>query len=160
MVEREALEGALETARSDARTAAEAVEAARGEADAAEAKRGEAEAALAEAQKAAQEAAKEAEAAADKIDIEENRDLLNSLARRLRRMRQTNKELRGSNQQLRDAMKAGLSDAALVNQALEAEVQSLQGLREADLAEMNAISAALRPLLVQSATDKTAEGGA
>ena len=50
MVEREALEGALETARSDARTAAEAIEAARGEADAAEAKCGEAEAALAEAQ--------------------------------------------------------------------------------------------------------------
>ena len=152
MVEREALEGALETARSDARNAAEALEAARDEAEAAEGKRAEAEAALAEAQ--------QAEAAAEGIDIEDNRDLLNSLARRLRRMRQTSKELRASNQKLRDAMKAELPDAALVNQALEAEIESLRGLRDADVAEMNAINAALRPLLVPGETDKTAEGGA
>ncbi|MCW8842564.1 MAG: hypothetical protein OQK00_04015 [Rhodobacteraceae bacterium] len=155
-VEREALETALEAAKAEVLTAQDAARSAQEAAAQAEAKCAQAEAAHAEAVAQAEARA----AAEDGIDLEDNRDLLHNLARRLRRMRQTSKELRASNQVLRDAMKAELPEASLVQQSLEAEIQDLKGLRAADLAEMKAINAVLRPMLVQPAEDKTAEGGA
>lgn len=114
----------------------------------------------AEARDAAQQelaevqAAKEAEAeAAPTIDLDEERDTIAQLARRLRRLRRTSRQLRSTNQQLREAAEKGLSDPALINQSLAAELDDLQAMRAAEIAEMDVITAALRPMLGDGVAD-------
>ena len=151
----------VETALADANDAVEKAADAR---DAAEEQLHEAkaahEAAMADAkaaheaalEAAAEQAAAEAEAlapAAEVIDLDQQRDSIGQLANRLRRLRQTSRQVRGSNQQLRAAVKGNLPDASLVNQGLEAELESLKAMRAAELAEMDVIMAALRPMLGQ-----------
>ena len=113
----------------------------------------ELEAALAEAQAAPSvgedkpEEASEAAAPQAGIDLEEGRALLADLARRLRRLKDTTRTLRATNQQLRDAAEAEMPDAGLINEALKADLASLQALRSVEDTEMAAIVAVLRPLL-------------
>lgn len=168
----EALESELSEARDAIEKAAEAREAAekdlasaRDAADKADASRSEAEEALAAARAAVQEAADQAEEAARQkeeqshIDLDANRDAIKDLSQRLRRMRRTSRLVRGTNQMLREAAEKGLSDPALVNQALSAELESLKALRAAEQAEMDVIVGALRPMLDVSDEDAATEEG-
>ena len=139
----EELEAALEAAKADAQSARDAAS----------------EAAEEAAETRAQESG-ETDEAEEALDLEENRDILNQLASRLRRMRRTSRMLRASNLEMRDAMKAQLPDATLVNQSLEAELEDLKAMRAAELAEMKAVNAALRPMLAQPEKDQAAEGDA
>ena len=105
------------------------------------------------AAEAATEAATEAAGAAPTIDLDEERDTIAQLARRLRRLRRTSRQLRSTGQQLREAAEKGLSDPALINQALAAELDDLQAIRAAEIAEMDVITAALRPMLGDGVAD-------
>lgn len=103
----------------------------------------------------------ETDASKPGIDLAEGRTVLDDLARRLRRLRVTIRELRSSNQQLRESAEKGLSDPALINQALQAELNDLRAERDAEKAEIDAILAVLRPLLDTPPADegdKTIEG--
>lgn len=68
------------------------------------------------------------------------------------RLKQVNKVLRESNVALRQANAAGLADAALVNHAMEAELDALRASQASDSAALEAIIADLAPLV------ETAEG--
>lgn len=81
------------------------------------------------------------------IDLDSQRDVITQLANRLKRLRQTSRQVRGASQQLRDAAQKNLSDPALINQSLAAELENLKAMRAAELAEMEVITAALRPML-------------
>lgn len=54
-------------------------------------------------------------------------------------------------EELRLAAQAGVSDADLINRALEAELQALKEARAEDLAELKALVAELDPILQESA---------
>jgi chromosome segregation ATPase len=71
--------------------------------------------------------------------------------RELQRLRQVNAELREINDQLRQAVEAGISEPHLVNKAMMAELDALRATRAADAAEMDAILGELRPILQQEA---------
>lgn len=152
---REAAEAELTTAKQERDAALAERDTARAEASEAV----EAATKAAEEEKAAEEA-REAEAAkqaeSNDIDLDESRDSLAQLDRRLRRMRRTSRLLRGTNQQLREAVEAGLSDHTLVNQSLSAELNDLKANRAAELAEMEVIVSALRPILESSVDGETA----
>lgn len=137
---REAAELLLASARVDAASA----EAAR---DAAESDAKQAKAEVAEqAEKLLElEALKEQEM--PDLDLEQSRDALSQIERRLGRIRRTSRQLRGANQQLRDAAESGLSDPNLINQSLVTELNNLKAIRAAEVAEMDVITSALRPLL-------------
>lgn len=117
------------------------------------------EAAMADAQEkgAAEAEAKAAEA--NTIDLDENRDTIGQLASRLRRLRQTSRQVRSFNQQLRLEARKGLSDPGLINQSVEAELENLKAMRAAELAEMDVIMAALRPMLGQDTPASDVEEG-
>lgn len=69
----------------------------------------------------------------------------------LRRLKQVNAQLRESNDALRTANAAGIGDAHLVNKAMLAELEALRATRAADIGEMDAILADLKPLIGEGA---------
>lgn len=64
----------------------------------------------------------------------------------LQSLRASNVQMREMNTQLREAVTQGI-DAALLEQAAATEVSALQAQRSADVAEINVILNALKPLL-------------
>lgn len=68
----------------------------------------------------------------------------------LQRMRKTVIQLRETLRGLREAQAAALPDPALVNTALIAELEALRTERHADLIEMEAIIAELKPLTAEA----------
>lgn len=75
--------------------------------------------------------------------------------RELQRLRQVNAELRDINNQLREAVSAGVSEPHLVNKAMLAELEALRATRAADAAEMDAILQELTPIIEREAADAT-----
>lgn len=75
--------------------------------------------------------------------------------RELQRLRQVNAELRDINNQLREAVSAGVSQPQLVNKAMHAELEALRATRMADAAEMDAILQELTPIIAQESSDAT-----
>lgn len=64
--------------------------------------------------------------------------------------RSVNAELRASNAKLRAANAAGIADAALVNDAMEAELVALKTLRDGDRAEIDRVLGTLEPMLKEA----------
>jgi predicted nucleic acid-binding Zn-ribbon protein len=85
--------------------------------------------------------------------VKAGRKRATEMDRELQRLRQVNAELREINDQLRQAVEAGLSEPHLVNKAMMAELDALRATRAADAAEMDAILGELRPILQQEAED-------
>ncbi len=140
---REAAELALSTARAELATMTAAREAAE---QAAQAGADE----IAGLRRKLEDQLRQSEAATQQVqvvDLERNREVLDQFERRLGRMRRTSRQLRGANQQLRDAVENGLPDANLINQSLVSELNNLKAIRDAELAEIEVITTALRPLL-------------
>ena len=81
------------------------------------------------------------------------------MAQRLRRMKRLTRNIRANNEQLRAAAEAGVTDPALINESLKAELESLKATRDAELIETDAILAGLRPMLagVTAAAPEEAE---
>lgn len=67
----------------------------------------------------------------------------------MQRMRKTVIQLRETLRGLREAQASALADPALLNTALIAELEALRSERHADLVEMEAIIAELRPLTAE-----------
>lgn len=65
----------------------------------------------------------------------------------LQGLRQSNADLRDIVGQLRGALVAQVADPALVNRAMLAEIEALRAGQAADLAEIEAVYGALRPLI-------------
>lgn len=68
----------------------------------------------------------------------------------LQRLRQSNADLRDLTGQLRAALAAQVAEPELVNRAMLAEIEALRATRAADLAEVNAVFAELRPLIEEA----------
>ena len=71
----------------------------------------------------------------------------------LQRLREVNQQLTENNRALREACESGQVDAALINQAMLAELESLRAARAAEKAEIEAAMAAIEPLLVATEGD-------
>jgi len=149
------LEEELSAAQADKAAAEEALGAAESKAEAADAAVTTAEAraeaaetaAVAAADAAEDGAAVEAPASAPEGDAE-HREMLEELAKRLRRLRQMARRERSANQVLREQVeKEGMVDPSAVNEALKADLDALSALREAENAETAIILAELRPLV-------------
>ncbi|AUQ74222.1 hypothetical protein PhaeoP71_01351 [Phaeobacter piscinae] len=80
-------------------------------------------------------------------DIAQQNETLLRLDATLQELRQSNDQLRASNAALREANAAGVGDAALINAALQADIDALTAARASDQAEVNAVLAKLEPLL-------------
>ncbi len=68
----------------------------------------------------------------------------------LQRLRRSNTDLRGVVARLREAMAADLADPDLINATMLAELDALRATREADVAELDAVLAELKPLVEES----------
>ncbi|WP_282157951.1 hypothetical protein [Shimia thalassica] len=156
--ELEAAQTVAESAQAEAAQAVSDLEKARQEIEDAKAALSEAEAAAQEAANQVLEAAPE-EPAAPTLDLDENRDVINHLSKRIRRLRITSRQLREANNLLREATEKQLPDHTLVNKALQAELSNLKAEREVELAEMDVIMGALRPMLNDDAQEKEAQDG-
>lgn len=83
--------------------------------------------------------ATEAQARMDKLDSE------------LQQLRQAYQMMSDASQALRDANAEGVGDAELINKSLASELETLQAMRKAEMAEADEIIAGLMPLLNASA---------
>lgn len=96
-------------------------------------------------------AAKEREA---KGDLQEKLDRLTQeldvKGLELQRMRRVNASLREQLEALRSAAAAGVTDPALINKAMAAELDALRATRLTEIAEMDEILAALEPHLTEA----------
>ncbi len=88
-------------------------------------------------------------------NVEAGRGRATRMDRELQRLRQVNAELRDINNQLREAVTAGVSEPHLVNKAMLAELEALRATRAADAAEMDAILQELTPIIEREAADAT-----
>ena len=66
------------------------------------------------------------------------------------RLRQANEALRENNALLRSALAEGVADAALINEAMQAELEALSAQQSADAAEVEAILTELRPIVQEA----------
>lgn len=161
------LNGRIEEVETELVDTKDAIEKAVQAREAVEAERDEARAAVEAAEKVnadKEKADKESEDARVNVDLDEkSRDALSKLSVRLGRMRRTSRQLRGSVQVLRKAAATNLTDAAMINQSMAAELEDLKAMRAAELAEMDLIIGALRPMLevseiTDNASDKEGDG--
>lgn len=153
---------AAETALADANDAidkaAEAKEAAEAACKAVEAELATARA-EAEAARLAEEDDDDQDGEIAALDLDENRDAIAQLSSRLRRLRRTSRLVRGTAQMLREAAEKELSDPSLINQAMAAELENIKAMRAAEIAEMDVIVGALRPMLdINPAAEAEKEG--
>jgi len=65
----------------------------------------------------------------------------------LQHQRQLNADLTAINRKLGDAARAGVIDAATINQSMQVELGALRAARAAEMAEVEEIMAELRPLI-------------
>lgn len=96
-------------------------------------------------------------------ELDDQARAMSQLDQELQKVRAANDQLRAANAALRSANSEGVGDASLINQGLEAEIDSLRAARDADLAETGAILSRLEPLLsaasIQLTDDRTENKG-
>lgn len=80
-------------------------------------------------------------------EVAENRARLTGIDDDMQRLRQANAELRDISGQLREALAQGVVEPQLINRAMLAELEALRATRAADLADVNAVIAELRPMI-------------
>lgn len=83
--------------------------------------------------------------------VEEMQERVGGLEAVLGQLQGANAQLRQNNALLREAQLQGGGDAALLNDSLTAEIESLKAAREADRAEIDSVLAALQPLIEETA---------
>ncbi len=88
--------------------------------------------------------------AALESEVAAGRTKLADLDHDLQRLRQSNADLRDMTAQLRAALNDGVAEAELVNRAMLAEIEALRATRAADLAEVTAILAEIKPLIEEA----------
>ena len=80
-------------------------------------------------------------------DLAATHESLTRLDAELSQLRKANAQLQASNAALRAANETGLGEPHLINASMSAELESLRAGRLVDLAEVQAIKAAIKPLL-------------
>jgi chromosome segregation ATPase len=78
------------------------------------------------------------------------RDQIAALDAELQRLRQANADLRDVAGQMRSALSEAVAEPELVNRAMLAEIEALRATRAADMAEVNAVLAELKPLVEEA----------
>lgn len=81
--------------------------------------------------------------------VDAQRAQMAKLDTELQRLRASNAQMREMNTELRETVTQGLAPD-LINQATAAEITALQAQRSADVAEVDAILAALQPLMKEN----------
>lgn len=71
----------------------------------------------------------------------------------LQRLRRAAEDLRASNISLREALEQGLSDPHLINKAMLTELETLRATRSVEIAQADAVLAALEPLVKRAAQE-------
>ena len=71
----------------------------------------------------------------------------------LQRLRRASEDLRASNLSLREALEQGLSEPHLINKAMLAELETLRAARSVEIAQADALLAALDPLVKRAAQE-------
>lgn len=82
--------------------------------------------------------------------VEDSTSRIAALDLELQRLRTANQQLTDASAALREANAEGVGDADLINSALQAELEGLQAARASDVAEADAILAALTPLVAEA----------
>ncbi|NCO87388.1 MAG: hypothetical protein GW886_12240, partial [Rhodobacterales bacterium] len=77
------------------------------------------------------------------------RQAIAALDQELQALRQSNADLRDLNAQLRAAAEDGVAEPELINRAVMAELDALRATRAADVAELDAVITALKPLITE-----------
>lgn len=77
----------------------------------------------------------------------------------LQRLRRAAEELRASNLSLRSAMEQGLSEPHLINKAMLAELETIRATRAVEMAQADAVLAALDPLVKRAAQEAAKADG-
>lgn len=72
---------------------------------------------------------------------------LDTASQELQRQKRVVTDLEDTTRALREAVEAGVSDPALVNQAMTAELEALRSARAVEIAELDAIMAELKPIV-------------
>lgn len=80
---------------------------------------------------------------------ESQRAAMAALDAELQALRQSNADLRDLNAQLRAAAEQGVAEPELINRAVMAELDALRATRAADIAEVEAVMLALKPLIAE-----------
>ena len=92
-----------------------------------------------------------------RAELETTRTAMAQLDAELQRLRKASDQLRDSVAKLREANAAGVAEPHLINKAMLAELESLRAARATDVAEADAIIAAMAPLLAQDADAEEGE---
>lgn len=103
------------------------------------------------------EARQEQAIAALEAKVTEAAGRVSTLDRELQQLRAANGMLIEACGALRDANAAGVGDADLINQSLQAELEAIHAARSAETAEAHEIISALTPLLKASAAQQNTE---
>lgn len=80
-------------------------------------------------------------------ELAQNRAVMTGMDAGMQGLQQTNADLRDLIANLRADLMRGMAEPELINRALMAEVEALRAARAADLAEVRAVYAELKPLL-------------
>lgn len=83
-------------------------------------------------------------------EAEQQQTRLTDLEMSVQQLQLVNAQLRQNNAALRRAHEAGLPDADLINEGLQAEIEALQAVRAADRAEIDSVLAALKTLVEET----------
>ena len=92
---------------------------------------------------------------ASAVDIQaaEQKRTTAKLDSELQRLRRAAEDLRQSNLGLRDALEQGLNEPHLINKAMLAELETLSATRSVEMAQADAVLAALEPMVKRAAQD-------
>lgn len=87
------------------------------------------------------------------IQVFEHQQATAKLDGELQRLRRAAEDLRASNLQLREALEAGVAEPHLINKAMLAELETLRATRQVEIAQADAVLAALEPLAKRAARE-------
>lgn len=86
-------------------------------------------------------------------------DMMGQVGSTIAQLREANESLQGSNERLREAHSANVSEPHLINSGMMAELEGLKAMREMDKAELTSILETLEAVLGPN-DSATAQGGA
>ena len=93
------------------------------------------------------------------IQASEQQQTTAKLDNELQRLRRAAEDLRASNIGLREGLERGLSDPHLINKAMLAELETLRATRSVEIAQADAVLAALEPLVKRAALEAAEKEG-
>jgi chromosome segregation ATPase len=109
--------------------------------------------------KSVRETSERHQAAMD-IQVFEQQKSAATLDAELQRLRRACEELRASNISLRSALEEGMADPHMINKAMLAELETLRAARSVEMAQADAVLAAIEPLVKQAGWESSQDSAA